>query len=416
MICRIPMGVATWATLFTAASLAQAPLPPQAPGEPPVLSSSGVPLTLAEAVEAAWRRAAVSVDVDGQRRKALAERSAASAMWPAPPAIEAGFNQDRQRPARPSRETELGLSVPLWLPGQRAARSAVVDADEATAAGSAAAARLRVAGPVREAMAEVALQRAVLAAAQAQAGERQLLAEDVARRVAAGDLARADALAARADHLDAAGELNLARQGLQSALLRWRALTGLADIPAPQTSALAPPPLHPDLQAAQLKVQAARLRVRLVGVSQRDAPELVVRARQERAPSERNTNGVGVSLRIPFGTDARNDALMASALAERDLAEATEQELRQQLEAGQAVAQLAEASARQQLVDEIARHQLLRERAALIEKAFKAGEMALPEMLRALSAASQAQAAAARAQATLARATSRLHQAQGILP
>src|SRR5690606_34994863 len=114
------------------------------------------------------------------------------------------------------------------------------------------------------------------------------------------------------------------------------------------------------------------------------------------------------------GTADRNEPLMAAALSELELAEATERELRQQVEGEVSAAKLAEASARQQLDDQGHRAKLLRERAALMEKSFKAGETDLPEMLRALTAATQAEADLARSQATLAQATSRLQQALGV--
>ena len=51
-----------------------------------------------------------------------------------------------------------------------------------------------------------------------------------------------------------------------------------------------------------------------------------------------------------------------------------------------------------------------------MENSFKAGETALPDLLRAVTAATQAQAELARSQAVLAQATSRLHQALGVMP
>ncbi|MFN4104413.1 MAG: hypothetical protein ACK4GB_09025 [Tepidimonas sp.] len=65
---------------------------------------------------------------------------------------------------------------------------------------------------------------------------------------------------------------------------------------------------------------------------------------------------------------------------------------------------------------EAQRAMLLRERAGHIEKAFKAGESPLPELLRALGAAAQAEAASERQQAHLRLAQARLQQAQGLLP
>jgi cobalt-zinc-cadmium efflux system outer membrane protein len=58
----------------------------------------------------------------------------------------------------------------------------------------------------------------------------------------------------------------------------------------------------------------------------------------------------------------------------------------------------------------------LRERAAHLDKAFRAGEAALPDLLRALSAAAQAELAHARQQAALGVAFARLQYAQGVNP
>ncbi len=373
-------------------------------------------VTLADAVEAAWRRSAQSAEVAGQVRRAQAERAGASALWAAPPALEVGVIRDRQRATGSARETEVGIAVPLWLPGQRSARLGQADAESSAATASVVAARLRVAGTVREVAAEVALQRAEMTAAEAQSRELDVLAKDVERRVAAGEMARADALAANAERLAAATSLAQAKQRLQATELQWKALTGMTTLPMLSTAPGAAPVVHPALHSAALNVEAARRRVDAVRASRRDAPELLLRARQEVATGEPNTNGIGIAVRIPFGTASRNEPLLAVALSDLEVAEATERELRQQLEAETAAARSADESAHQQLADESARAKLLRERAALIEKSFKAGETALPEMLRALTAAAQSEASLARQQALLSQATLRLHQALGVMP
>lgn len=374
------------------------------------------PASLAQAVEAAWQRAALSAEVAGQARRAQAERAGAAALWAAPPAVEVGTVQDRQRATGTARETTLGLSVPLWLPGQRLARQAQVEAELAVAPASSAAARLRLAGSVREAASAVALQLAEVATAQSQFEALRDLASDVERRVAAGDLARADALAAHAERLAAGNAFSQALQRLQSAQLQWRALTGFDEVPPLEAEPAASGLEHPGLRLAALKIDAARQRIKGVQASQRDAPQVALRARQEVAAGEPSTHGLGVSLRIPLGTAGRNEPLMAAALSELAQAEASERELRLQLDAELATAQLAQAAAFEQLTGERSRAVVLQERAQLIEKSFKAGETALPDMLRALTAATQAHAAQARAQALVVQATLRLHQAQGIMP
>ncbi len=375
--------------------------------------------SLADALEAAWQRAAVSAEAAGQLRRAQAEQAVASALWAAPPALELGRQQDRQAANSTRREHEIGLNLPLWLPGQRAARQAQVQADLQAASAASLAARLRLAGVLREAASALALQQAELDSAEAQLRSFEALARDVERRVAAGELARADALAAQAERLAAVNALAQTRQRQQAAELRWFALTGLNSVAAPEAAPAdthAAEPAHPALRLAALRVQAARERLQVAEGARREAPRLIVKASQELAASTPHTNGVGLALRIPFATADRNAPLLAAALSELDLAQALEREQQLQLEAELASAQLAQAAARQQLADERARAQLLRERAGLLETAFQAGETGLPEVLRALSAATQAQAAVARAQAALVQAASRLLQAQGVLP
>jgi outer membrane protein TolC len=123
-----------------------------------------------------------------------------------------------------------------------------------------------------------------------------------------------------------------------------------------------------------------------------------------------------VGLRLPFGTDDRNRPLEAAALANLDIAQTHEQRLRERLESELSVAQDAERSAQAQLDAETARALLLRERATLIDKSFRAGETPLPELLRALSNAAQAESAVARQTAALGLARARLQQSFGILP
>jgi outer membrane protein TolC len=384
--------------------------------------AQGAGVTWSEAVDAAWRRSAQSAEAAGALRKVQAERVAASSLWAAPPSLDVGQIRDRQQAGQTTRETELGVSVPLWLPGQRPARMGAADAEGAAAAAAASARRLRLAGIVRDAGWQVMMQREELAAAELQHRELDALAKDVERRVAAGDLARADALAANAERLSGASAVARARQGLRAAETQWTALTGLASVPeappsgAAPTASPAPLDSHPLLRESALRIELAHKRLEVVKASRRDAPELLVRGRQETTSGEPNINGFGLALRLPLGTADRNEPLMATALTELEVAQAEAQELRTRIEADVASASSAEAAARQQVTDEAARARLLRERARLIERSYQAGETALPEMLRALTAAAQAEASAMHQQAVAGRAAARLEQALGVTP
>ena len=379
-------------------------------------------VSMAEAVEAAWRRTLDAAVTAGQLRQAQAEQTAAQAWWAGSPALELSHRTDRLQTNDGARETEVGLAVPLWLPGQRSARLGVADA-EATAAHTAETlARWQLTGTLRELAAEVELRRAESGIADQEANAMRQLHIDVDRRVAAGDLARADALAAQAEWQAAASAGLRAREQRERAELQWQAATGLtavATLPAPRAEPGDPATTdsHPQLLDARERVEVARRRLALVDSSQRSAPELVTRWRQETdrrgAP---NAYSVGLALRIPFGTDDRNRPLQAQALQALDIAEAGLRQARWQVDAQAATQRLALATGVYLSEDEAHRASLLRERATLIDQSFQAGETALPDLLRARAAAAQAEASALRQRLASRLAMARLQQALGVHP
>ncbi len=380
------------------------------------------PVSLAQAVEAAWQRTTDTVEADGRLGRASADIVVASAPWAAPPALELAHRDDRLLTNAGALETNLGIALPLWLPGQKGARLEAAMAGKEAALAAREVARLRVAGLVREAVWHVTLQRAEVGLAQAQAQALETLAADVDRRVAAGDLARADALAARAQALAGATALAQAGVRLTVSLTRWQALTGLPDIPPADRTAdpvdpRTPGEDHPMLQAARRDVDFQRRRLDAVNASGRSPPELLARIRRD-MPSRADTarNSIGIALRLPLATDDRNAPLIAGAAADLELALAVEQRLRRQLQA-EVDASRAEADAAERQVDgQQTRARLLRERALLVERSFRAGETSLPEMLRVLSSAMQADAALERQRADAGLASARLQQALGIQP
>lgn len=379
--------------------------------------------SLADAVESAWQRAAAAKAADGRIAEARAGRSAAESLWAAPPALELSHYDDRLLHNAGRRESEIGLAWPLWLPGQRSARGELAQADLRLADLSREAAKLRVAGEVREAAWNLAAREAELAVAQAQAQGLQALADDVDRRVRAGDLARADALAVHAELLAAHATLALARQHREAARTGWFVLTGiepLADAAEAHAGASNPggdAAEHPEITLAALAVERARSNLDLVQVSKRDPPELIARYRQE-APGNGMAaqNSVGIAVRFPFGTDGRNLPREAAAISEFDVARTLQQRLGERVESAIASARTALLAAEAGLVAEQSRLALLRERGQLIDKSFRAGETPLPELLRALAAITQAEGSVARQQAELGLSRARLNQSLGILP
>ncbi len=413
-----------------AGSLAGGPVRAQlaasAQGPQAALPSSADPsvgsIGLRAALEAAWQRAVAARESEGQRRRAEADRAASSSFWAAPPSLELSHRDDRLQGNSGRREIEIGVAVPLWLPGQRAARARTAEAAAAQAHAAEQVARLRLAGELREAAWHIAALQAEAAQADAQAQSLEQLSDDVERRVRAGDLARADALAARAEWLAASALQSEVSQRLQAARARWTLLTGLAAAPDLTATtdidgAPASAEVHPERQLASQSTELARKRVGLMRLSRRDAPELTVGLRHDvPGRAEAAQGSLVVGLRLPFGTDGRNRPLEAAALAELDVVETHEQRLRERLDSDVATARDGQRAAQAQLDAETARARLLRERATLIDKSFRAGETPLPELLRALAAAAQADSSVARQTAALGLARARLQQTLGRLP
>jgi len=373
---------------------------------------------------AAWQRTVAARESAGQRRRAEADRAAAGSFWAAPPALELSHRGDRLQSNTGKNETEIGVTVPLWLPGQRAARSRTAEAAAAQALAAEKVARLRLAGELREAAWQIAALQAEASEADTQTDALEQLADDVERRVRAGDLARADALAAQAELLAASALQSDLRQRQQAACARWTLLTGLTAAPdltaaaavdAATTTKIAAP--HPELQLASRSTDLARQRVELMRRSRRDAPELSVGVRQDvPGRAEASQGSLVIGLRLPFGTDDRNRPLEAAALAELDVAETHEMRLRERLDSDIATARDAQRSSQAQREAETSRARVLRERATLIDKSFRAGETPLPDLIRALAAAAQADGAVARQAAALGLAHARLQQTLGLLP
>lgn len=371
---------------------------------------------LRAAFESAWILSVESIQAEGHSLKAQAERNAAASLLAAPAAVELDHREGRG--SGTSRESEAALVLPLWQPGQRRARGAAADADAAFAQAELAAARLRIAGEVREAAWQVFAAQGGERAARLHSEALAALAGDVDRRVQAGDLAPADAMAATAESLLARAAHGDAQNRVEAARARWTLLTGLPSLDeVTETTAAATGVEHPALARARAAVDRAQRQLDYVKASSRDPLELSLKVWRETPDTNLPAqNGGGVALRIPFGGPVRNAAREAEAIAALEQARAEERRVARRTESELRTARASAQTARQRLDSEQAREKLLRERAELIEKSFRAGETPLPELLRARDAAAQAYAASVRQSAQLGAARARLLQALGVLP
>ena len=370
---------------------------------------------------AAWQRSIEATQSQGQQRQAQADQAVASSWLAAPPALQASQRQGRGSAAEGQRETEAGVALPLWRLGAWAAAGQAAQAELEWAQAAEMAARLRLAGQVRESLGQLTGLESEQRLAALQSQLLKSLAEDVDRRVKAGELAPADAMATRAEWLSAQAQDAEVQQKLRAQQAQWQLLTGLAIAAEPEqprtVSRTDLDDRHPELQLAARTVERAQRKLVLVQAQRGDNPELGLYVRQDRpGPGTPNQNSVGISLRLPFGTDTHAQPRIAAALTEVDLALTQQQRIHDRLMAELEIARTQLHAAEAQSQFEAQRATLLRQRAGHIDKAFKAGEAPLPELLRALAAAAQAEAASERQLAHLRLAQARLQQAQGLLP
>lgn len=385
---------------------------------------------LSRAVEAAWQRSVEAREAEGETVRADAGRRIARSLAADAPSLSLSRNEGEWyggARAGAGTETEVGVSWPLWMPGQRRAARAAAHADVDWAQANLAMARLAVAGQVREAAWDVASRQAGLELVQARVGFLKRLADAVDRRVAAGDLARIDALSARADLLAAEAEVADAKRQLYASHAQWRVLTGLdappdtgeieneshVDVDTLVAAAGAPPAL----QAAEQAVRRAEGNLTAARRSLGAPPELTIGARDEAdGPGAIGERSLTVELSIPLGLGARRDLARAQAQTELDMARAALTLARSRYAAELEEARLAIALADGQLESERERAELLSERVDLMQRAFEAGEIDLAELLLTNRYSAEADADLARRHAEHGLAHARLLQVIGMLP
>ena len=416
---------------MAACSLATQAQEPTAKTAPPVAVSAASPLSLRQAFVAAWARQPEAMGLQARRDAARAQQRAAKAWTPEPAALELSNKTDRLGSNQGAREFEVGVAVPLWLPGERSSSAALADAEGAATESRATAAQLRVAATVREAWWQWQRARIEVGTARDQLENARLIAADVARRTMAGDLARADQHQADGAVAGAEASMAQAETGLAAARQHLRALAGVAPASSGAAmtelgNALAEP--APDAAAAELESHAAlqelkdraavaQRSVELTATQSRANPELTLATTRDRgARGDASQQTITLGIRIPFGAGPRSDARSANARAETMEIQAQLALERERLTAEREAARVRVESSRTQLMAAERRAQLARESRGFFDKSFRLGETDLPTRLRIEAEAAEAERQAARTRIELAAAISAWRQALGLLP
>lgn len=390
--------------------------------------ASPVVTTLRQAFDAAWARQPEAQSLDMRRAAALARHESVDRWSAEPPAFEVSGKTDQLHRNDGSREYEIGLAVPLWLPGERASTAALADAEVRANTSRTLAAQLRTAAGVRAAYWDWQRARIDVLVARERLASARELAADVSKRVRAGDLARADQHQADGALATAEASLAEASGALAGAEQQLRALTGMTPALAAEGLSVAEaepapaPPValgagHPAIAELRDRAELAQRSMTLAGIQGRANPELNLATTRERGASgESWQQTVTIGVRIPFGSDTRNRARVASASAEAIEAETQLRLERERLTAEVDTARVRVESARTLVASAEQRAQLARESRGFFQKAFRLGETDLPTRLRIELEAAEAERQVARTRIELAAAVSALRQAIGLLP
>jgi cobalt-zinc-cadmium efflux system outer membrane protein len=376
--------------------------------------------SLRDAVEAAWMRQPLAQARAARAEEFAAKRDAAQALFPEPPSLVVGNRDDRLHRDQGARELSAGIALPLWLPGEQGRQGAIVSAESDQYGAALAAAKLKLAGEVRDAYWQARLTENELALARRKVVEASLLAGDVERRLKAGDLARVDLNQAQAAERLARAALAEAEIKIFRARQGFSVLTGLSTLPGgeePLVTQAVSLDDHPLLAPLQRAVATTQAKLNLATQSLRNNPELELGLRRERGLfDEPYAHSLEVRFRMPFATDARNKPRIAAANGEMIEAHAAYSLERAKVafEIKAAQRDLEQARAIVQLTQ--ARFALAADTQRLLAKAFALGELDLISRLRAENERFEAELNFTRAALEVSRAVSRLNQVKGQLP
>lgn len=204
------------------------------------------------------------------------------------------------------------VEVPLWNLGQRDANQRISEKAQFDSAMQSAVTKWRVAGLIRAALWDIALQELRQQQAQIELTTAQQLANDVKRRVQAGDLAQTDELLAQTEVLKKRSALTLAEAEVMHARKRYSSITQITKIPASYQEKLSGlkevEQNHPALQAINSQIERKQAELEALQLTGSGQTSVVVGINSDR-PSRgdersNNTESFSIGVNVPFGGSA----------------------------------------------------------------------------------------------------------------
>lgn len=318
--------------------------------------------------------------------EADARNKHARGFLPFAPAVGLINQNDVVTSGRGELEWAAELELPIWLPGQRAAREAIARDAQAGLIDSQASLALQVAGLLRDAMWDISMTTNQASIAVSRYETALALLNDVEKRFKAGDLAKTDVMLAQNDVAQAETIKIRAEAEVQHAQFRYGLLTGIKSIPASYTENKSNRVLddqHPVLRDMAKRLLIAGDERDLVQVEKRENPSVLINARSQRGPFDNQSNeSLGFKVRIPLDSEVRSAPLVASA--EMNVAKNQSEQARLQfaLEAAFHEAEHNLEVTQAELVVVTKQFSIVQESLRLARKAFSLGESDLVNLLR----------------------------------
>ena len=344
----------------------------------------------------------------------------AKAMLPSSPAINIVHQNDVLGSGRGEREWQAELELPVWLPNQRNNRLKVADAMQSNVSAGRESLKLQVAGLLRDALWDVALNENSNALAMNKYELASKLQQDVEKRYKAGEMAKTDAMLAQQETLRAEKDQLRAEAELMHARHRYYLLTGLREIPAKfeeVQSALEDYSQSSIWTEAQSKVGLAETERSLAQVESRENLQFLVNLRSTKGAFDDLSNqSMGVKVRIPFGGESRAAPIKAAAEFVVGQALTERETLRNALETMMHEAEHNLNVSRAELAIVTKQFEIAKESNKLAQKAFQLGETDLVSLIRIQAQTYEAERAYTTRKIQVQWDISRYNQAVGVLP
>ncbi len=377
-------------------------------------------LTLHDVLEKTVQHSPEQARIRAQEFQVTAKQKMANSFLPQAPSVSVYHQNDTLGNGRNERDWQAELELPVWLPKQKNARAEVANQSALQLNADTESVRALVAGALREALWEIALNRNEVSLFQEKVNNAQRLEADTLKKFQAGELAKTDLMLAQQETLIAQKNLIRANAELMHAHYRYIVLTGQKEIPVQfeeTRSSLEGYEASPVWKAAEAKITLAQSERTLSQIEKRENPQVILNARSAQGAFDNAYNqSVGVKIRIPLDSAVRSAPVIATSEQQLGIAISERDKLRLALET-----QLHEAEhnlmiSQQELDIAKQQYEIAKHSETLAQKAYALGELDLVSLIRIQSQTFEAERSYSRRQLQIKWDIARYNQAVGVLP